>query len=219
MTASAIATAIGCLAIRDHRRQRAQRRGLFNKCRDVLTNARISFGDDDFPSLEGSHEQYALRADLIPDTMTIRRLPQLWLCVTLFNKRPGRPEFAVLVRPSGNDFFSLTQRFHHRLNPTSGMPWEVLVRGDGDGAQALLQSLAQPLAELLSDPRTKEVAITERGLRIIRQAAEGQRGEHLLLRQAVFDDAGVSAFDLETIVTALERLCERLAGKVEERAA
>ena len=52
----------------------------------------------------------------------------------------------------------------------------------------------------------KEVAITERGLRIVRQAGEGKRGEHLLLRQAIFETAGVPREDLEHILDQLEQL-------------
>jgi hypothetical protein len=47
------------------------------------------------------------------------------------------------------------------------------------------------LAHILSDPRVKEVAISERGLRIVRQTSQGKRGEYLLLRQSVFENATV----------------------------
>ena len=52
----------------------------------------------------------------------------------------------------------------------------------------------------------KEIAVTREGMRIIRQADQGRRGEHLLLRQAVFDKAGVSAETLESVLAEIETL-------------
>jgi hypothetical protein len=62
-------------------------------------------------------------------------------------------------------------------------------------AEALCHDLVAVLARLLADPRVKEVTLTPKGARIVRQVAEGQRGEHLLLRQAVFGDAMVERAD------------------------
>jgi hypothetical protein len=81
----------------------------------------------------------------------------------------------------------------------------VSIRGDR-GAGRLLAELSEALGAILADPRVKEVAITERGLRIVRQAGEGKRGEHLLLRQALFERANVSRADLESVLQPLETL-------------
>ena len=67
------------------------------------------------------------------------------------------------------------------------------MRGAGRNPQALLDRMAPTLGAILADPRIKEIAVTPKGLRLVRQAGEGRRGEHLLLRQAVFDDAAVTA--------------------------
>ncbi len=66
--------------------------------------------------------------------------------------------------------------------------------------------LAPTLAEALADPRIKEIAITPRGLRIIRQAGEGKRGDHLLLRQSVFENAVVPRQDLATVLDHLQAI-------------
>ena len=205
------AAVLGAMAVRDHWRLRASRRGLLEPCRRILFGAEITLGGDDFPKIIGQYGGRRVQAELIPDTMTIRRLPQLWLSVTLMEKLPGIYGFAVLARPSGNDFYSLTESFEQSLTPPAGFPWEVLIRGEHVTAQAHLETLAPDLGAILADPCIKEVAVTAKGVRIVRQAAEGRRGEHLLLRQAIFDDAVVSAQEFLRCLGQLEFLAARVA--------
>jgi hypothetical protein len=182
----------------------------------ALTDSRISLGSDGFPRLDGAHNGHRVRAELIPDTMTIRRLPQLWLSMTLLARLPVEASFAVLVRPSGADFYSLTEEFLHTVAPPAGFPWEVRIRGNNPRSSALVEQLAAPIAAWLADPRVKEIAMTPKGLRIVRQAGEGRRGEYLLLRQAMFDNADVSATDVSTLLSGLERLRREVLSRVEK---
>lgn len=205
LIALAAIAAIILVSYREHRGVLAARRCLLNGCVGVLDKAQLTHGGDGFPRLAGQYEGRAVRVELIPDTMTIRRLPQLWLSVSLLDRNPGVAGFSVLVRPTGNEFYSLNPRFAHRHEPPPGFPAEVLIRGDR-GAGRLLAELSKPLGTILADPRVKEVAVTERGLRIVRQAGEGKRGEHLLLRQALFENANVTHTHLESVLHHLETL-------------
>jgi len=205
LIALAAIAAVILISYREHRGVLAARRRLLNSCAGVLERAELSHGGDGFPRLAGQYEGRPVRVELIPDTMTIRRLPQLWLSVSLLDRNPGVAGFSILVRPTGNEFYSLNTHFSHRYEPPPGFPAEALIRGDR-GAGRLLAELSAPIGAILADPRVKEVAITERGLRIVRQAGEGKRGEHLLLRQALFENANVSHTDLESVLHHLETL-------------
>ena len=112
----------------------------------------------------------------------------------------------MLVRPAGTEFYSLTSQYDHRLAKPRGLPDEVLIRGSGPAAQPLLDRTASVLGRIFSDPKVKEVAVTARGLRLVWQANEGRRGEHLLLRQSVFDGDGVAARDFEYLLDQLQSL-------------
>lgn len=192
--------------MRDHSALRNSRRGILDACKSTIDGARLTHGGDDFPNLHGLWRGRRVHAAIIPDTMTIRRLPQLWLSLTYFEERPNLPEFAVLVRPAGTEFYSLTSQFELRLEKSRGFPDEVLIRGNGPAAQALLNRTGHVLARILSDPKVKEVAVTSRGLRLVWQAGEGRRGEHLLLRQSVFDGDGVSAQDFAYLLDQMQAL-------------
>jgi hypothetical protein len=207
------------IAIRDHRRAVAARRALLDDCRGVLDEERWTAGADGFPALEGRAFGHPVTVALIPDTMVVRRLPQLWLSVTVLDAMPRAPSLSLLARPSGNEFYAGTHQLPNRVEPPTGLPLDVMIRGDGVRAHALCQRLGGFLASFLAEPSVKEITLTARGVRIVRQVAEGRRGEHLLLRQAVFDLAQVerSVF-VQTLRDAAALAAQRTAA-VEERAA
>lgn len=202
----AFAGAVGALTMREHRLLRGTRRSLLDPCAGVLDGAEIRHGGDGFPSLAGLRRGRRVHVEMIPDTIVPRRLPQLWVSVTLLDTLAEIPSLAVLVRPAGYEFYSLTSSLTYPLDAPEALPQEVLVRGSDARAEQLLRQLAPQLAASLADPRVKEIAMTGKGMRIVSQAAEGRRGEHLLLRQAVFDGASVPARDLVRLLEQLEML-------------
>lgn len=215
----AMALLVAVVGVREHRAIKAARRSALDRCCEILDGARLSHGEDGFPRLDGRYQGRAVLVRLVPDTMTIRRLPQLWLEVTLLASRPGLPGFAALVRPSGNDYYSLTERFSLLLVPPAPFPDEVLVKGSDARAIGLLGALAAAVGEALRDARVKEFAMTERGSRLLRQVAEGKRGEHLLLRQADFAGAAVDPQDLGVLLDQLTAIDQAIDGEREEKAA
>lgn len=207
------------MAIREHRNLRAGRRSLLDDCRGILQAGTLQHGSDDFPRLDGRWRGSKVNVELIPDTMTIRRLPQLWLSVTWLAPMPCQGAFAALVRHSGYEFYGLTSRFEHRLEPPQGLPSEIIIRGKDAMSQELLDAMQEPLAAIFADPKVKEVDVTPKGVRIIRQTVEGRRGEHLLLRQAMFDGAHVTASDLKQTLAQLEDLRATISENEGARAA
>ncbi len=194
------------LALREHGRMRRRRRGLLDACAPMLSDVALRHGGDDFPMLTGRVNGRALDVRLVSDAMTIRRLPQLWLQVTALEPLDIGSGLAALVRPNGSEFYSLTSQFEHTLAAPAAFPPEIIVRGESAQAAHLLDRLAGAMAAILADPAIKEIAVTRKGLRIVRQAGEGRRGEYLLLRQAVFDAADVPAADLARILEEIETL-------------
>lgn len=69
-----------------------------------------------------------------------------------------------------------------------------------------LDRITPDLVALLRDPKIKEVVISPRGVRIVRQFAQGSRGQHLILRQSVFEGAGFEAGELENVLHAIARI-------------
>jgi len=214
-----LAGAVGACAVREHRLMRGARLSLLDRCANVVDGAEIRHGRDGFPTLVGSHGGKHVRLELISDTMVIRRLPQLWASLTLLDTLTAVPSLAILVRPAGYEFYSLTSRLTFALGTPAAFPQEVLIRGSDARAEPLLEQLSPQLASILADPRVKEIAITCRGLRIISQVGEGRRGDYLLLRQAVFDDAGVRPSELSKRLEELEALQDAIEAHKWKQAA
>jgi len=205
-------TALALLARHERRLVKARRGAILDPVLGQFRDAEQKFDGAGIPSLDGYYGGQHLHIELIPDTMTIRRLPQLWVSVTALQPigRAAGAGLAILVRPSGSDYYSLTERMHHRLDLPVGFPWECLLRGEGEAAQATLAAIAPVAADVLADPKVKEIAVTSRGVRLIYQLAEGKRGHHLLLRQSDFEGASLEPQLLENIADALERLTKAL---------
>jgi hypothetical protein len=210
---------VGILAAREHRAALGARRSLLDRCAHVLDDAKIRVGRDGFPRLAGRRGGRDVVLDVIPDTMVMRRLPQLWASLTVLESVANTPNLAVLVRPAGYEFYSLTTELSYALDAQADLPREILVRASDARGEGLLHRLTPTLADILADPSVKEVAVTRRGLRLIWQLGEGRRGEHLLLRQAVFDGAELSAGDLTKRLGELDTLRRTLEMEKERRVA
>ena len=208
---------VALLGYRQSAAQRADRRGLLDDCRALLDGGHIRHGHDGFPRLDGRFDGRLVRAELIPDSMTIRRLPQLWLSLTIIEPRRDMPDLGLMVRPSGTEFYALTPDFEERLNPPAGLPDEIMIRGKGSAAQMLLNFHGRYIGGILGDQRVKEIAVTAKGLRLVWQLSEGRRGEHLLLRQSIFDDAGVRPEALSHLLVSLCGLSDAIGATTETK--
>lgn len=204
--------AVAWLAHRERQSIRGRRRVILEPVVPLFENAIFTSDGAGIPKLEGRYRDLHLKLDLIPDTMTIKRLPQLWLSVTAIKPlQITDAGIAILIRPSGADFYSLTEKMAEHLDPPPSLPWECLVRGETDKSALTLAKIAPEAARILADPKVKEIAATQRGVRIVTQLAEGKRGQHLLLRQCDFEGAELTPARLDALVTSLKKLLAALA--------
>lgn len=192
---------IAVFAMREHRSAIAKRHNLLAEAKNVLQDAEMRLAPDHFPIVSGRLDDGRMvRLELIPDTLVTRRLPQLWLKVTIAERiERGGPAIGALARPTGSEYYSLVHDLPEWLPPPEvGTP--MLMRGDGKASSIELVSVASYFRSLFSDARVKEAVITPRATRLLYQAAEGERAAHLFLRQARF---ALDAVPAETIRLAL----------------
>lgn len=203
---------MGVRAAGDHRTALAQRRGMLDDAAGLFAGAGIVHSPDQFPVLTGQRNGRRAKVELIADTMVTRRLPQLWLRVTVSERAEcARPTIGALARPTGAEYYSLV----HDM-PVWMMPPEtkasLLMRGDGTATPLQTARVSALFRSLFIDPQVKEAVITPRGTRIIRQAAQGEPGAHKVLRQARFP---VTSVPKELVRQALDE-AEALAAVLEE---
>lgn len=202
--------ATAAMARRERRATRAHRTTIFDPCLAAFEESRKTIGRDGFPKIEGRIDGRSVTLKAVPDSLTTKRLPQLWALVTLKAQLPIESDVAVLVRPTGAEFFALTHRMRARLSLPPSWPGEAMVRGSRLAAQGLVDAVEAPVAGLLTDPKVKEVAVTRRGLRIVYQVDQGKRGEYLLLRQCAFADCELPPATLARLLEHLRKIEETL---------
>lgn len=178
---------MGARALRDHRSAMEERHGLLDAVAEIFAQAHITFGRDHFPILTGRLEDgRSVKVELIGDTMVTRRLPQLWLRVTLKELEVReRPTVGALARPTGAEYYSLVHDMPEWMTPPD-IEASLLMRGDGKASGWQVARVSALFRTLFADRAVKEAVITPRGSRIIRHAAQGEAGAHKVLRQARF---------------------------------
>lgn len=202
--------ALATMAARDHRNALRERASLLDGLADFFEGGRVETGADGFPTLTGRlPDRREIVVSLLPDTLVMRRLPQLWLIVTLSERvEKPRPSIGALARHTGAEFYSRVLKFPERL----GVPGlEALhLRGERRYAASDLERIGGVLGSIFHDPQMKEIAATPRGVRVVRQVSEGERGAHLLLRQARFADGRPSPDILARSIADADALREAL---------
>ena len=102
-----IAAALAVLVLyyrRDQQRRRASRGALFEPAYGLFQSYRVVQERADFPVLTGRYRDHDFQIDAIIDTLTFRKIPVLWLRVTLLRALPGIAATDILVRVQNNEF-------------------------------------------------------------------------------------------------------------------
>ena len=199
--------------LREHRAALAARARLLDGVTHAVIDPELTVGPDGFPRLTGRlPDRRHVTVELLPDTMVVRRLPQLWLVVTIRERlEVRRPSLGALARSTGAEFYAWTHELPDLVDHPLAMQSSLLVRAAGPLRAADRERGCAALAEIFADPLIKEAVATPRAVRVVRQAAEGERGAHLLLRQARFHGGPVERDGLRRALAAADVLGQALA--------
>jgi hypothetical protein len=155
-----------------------------------------------FPRLSGRYRNFSVQIQPVVDTLAIRRLPALWLLVTLQDRLPLKARFDMMMRPAGPTTFSNFDHLPHTLQHPDGFPEHAVIRTD-DADEVLPSSLVKSHLAPFFGPYAKELLITENGLRIVWLLAEAERARYGIFRQAEF---GTPEIDHGVLQDILDRL-------------
>jgi len=202
---------LALMGIREHRDAMACRHRLLDEAVSLLFEAEITIGPDQFPIATGRiADGRRVKIELIGDSMITRRLPQLWLRVTLYDSGTyRRPLIGALARPTGGEYYSLVHDMREWMAPPK-TGTSMLMRGDGSVTPWQAERVLGHFSTLFADPQVKEAVISPNGVRIMRQAAQGERAAHLFLRQSRFVIASVPVEDISTAIAMAGTLAEVL---------
>lgn len=159
-------------------------------------------GAVEFPRMSGTYLGFPIQIYPLVDTLATRRLPALWLMVTLQDKLPVKALFDMMMRPAGPTTFSNFDHLPHTLDHQEGFPEHAVIRTD-NAEDVLHASLIAPHLEPFFGPRAKELLITQNGLRIVWLLAEAERARYGVLRQAEFGEVQIESLLVRDILDRL----------------
>ena len=181
--AGALAVA-GCIKVRAALAERRRTRlHWFDRCLALLTDIDLRAAPHGFARVAARYNGIAVDLQALPDALAVRKLPVLWLMVSMPVPLPVGATISILRRPSGTETFSPSDRLPCGLTPPPGFPGQIAMRTDNPHGLPDA-GILQAQACLFADDCVKELVISPKGVRIVRMADEADRGRYLLYRDA-----------------------------------
>lgn len=184
---------------RDRARVRAARAALFDRCLDLFDDRRLRQDAVDMPVLDGVYRGRAFRIVPIIDHINLRKVPSLWLLVTLRETVPYEGVLDFLVRPQNTEFYSPSADLPVMLPAQAGWPEHAALRTDRPDAAPPVDLVGRHI-DFFDDPYAKELLIAPGGVRLVYQANQARRSHYLVLRQAEFEDLSLDPERLRALM-------------------
>ena len=188
--------------IAESRARTKARARYFDAVKPLFDGGEVRLQPTGFPRMTGRQQGLSFDLQVIPDTLTFRKLPALWVLVTLPEPTPLHATLNLMARPSGNEPFTRFTTLPQSLPTPDCLPKEVSVRSD-DATRIPPADLIARHADLFADPRIKELVLSPKGLRIVFLAEEADRGRYLIFREA---EMGMTPLDPARLTPILDRL-------------
>src|SRR5258706_4156195 len=212
-----VAVAVGAAATlffvhrRDRDRARAQRGQFFARCLHLFESYRVTQNGLAYPVMSAKYRGHAVRLEPLVDDIAWRKIPSLWLKVTVLTPNPCRGVFDFLVRPRGVEFYSPSSELPHTLRVPEEWPQDALLSTDDPERTAAIADIAPHMSHIC-DPQMKRLLITPRGTRLVRQIWQADRSHYLVLRQAKFEGRSVEPSILASLLDAAIEVSRSLAA-------
>ena len=178
------------------------RAAYFDSVQSLFSGGEKRIEPTGFPRMSGRREDLAFDLQAVPDTLTFRKLPALWVMVTLTERLPLTATLDLMARPSGNEPFTRFASLPQSLPALPGLSTEVAIRCDDARALPPADLLTRH-ARLFDDPTVKELVLSPKGLRIVILAEEADRGRYLIFREA---EMGMTPLATHRLIPLLDRL-------------
>lgn len=155
-----------------------------------------------FPRLTAHLGPHAFDLQATPDSLTFRKLPALWVMLTLPEPGLAQATLDIMARPAGGEPFSHYARLPQSLPCPPSLPEGTGLRSD-NAALVPPEALLAPHLGLFADPKVKELVISPKGLRLVVLADEAERGRYLIFRDG---EVGLTPLGAERLTPLLDTL-------------
>ncbi len=191
------------------RRREASRAGYFNEIAALFDAHEIVLLPTGFPRLKGWRNGKPLILTVLPDPLSFRKLPALWVVASLPTPLPVRASLDFMARPTGTETFSRFSELPHALPTPAWLPPWVAIRSD-DATKVPPESFLRDHVDLFANPAVKELVISPNGLRLVFLAEEADRNRYLLFRDSELGNAPLSPRILMPLLDKLSAIASAL---------
>lgn len=195
---------------RHHQQVLRDRSALLNDCDKVLNIMQTQNDRAGFPQLLGEFAGNTVALRLEVDNLTPRKLPIMWLHITLLRMKGATGSLDVLVRPQPSDVFSPGWNWQKTVTPPKN--WPQHARYSSQGRVPPLQAIDNDVRTLFADQHAKELLITPESIRLTYLVRQADRGHYLLLRTADFDMQPIDSAEIGACLRQLQTLMLNLDG-------
>ncbi len=185
--------------------RKAARASYFSASTSLLKNLRSQTQPTGFPRIAGRYRGLNFDLQALPDTLTFRKLPALWVMVTVTEPQPLSGETHIMARATGQESFSTYAQMPSEVNLPQGLPPDCTLRCTDRLALPSSETLTK-IAHLFTDPRVKEAVLSPKGLRLVILAEEAERTAYLIFRDAELGRMPLPAQRLQSLLETLSDL-------------
>ncbi|WP_272001697.1 hypothetical protein [Roseovarius sp. ZX-A-9] len=196
-------------------RARSGTRGAFlNDCHALLSQPRTQTAPTGYPRLAGKYHGVEADIQVMSDTLTFRKLPALWVLVTLPGPLPIGATVDLMIRPMGVEPFSRFHKLNTQVDRPEDFPEDCAIRTDSK-ADMPSEALVRAHLHLFDDPTVKELVISPKGVRLVFLADEAQRSRYLIYRD---NEMGQVPLPADRLASKLDALLTLRADVLDEDA-
>lgn len=184
-------------------RTRSERRAAFlDSCKALFSGGTKAIAETGFPRMAGTYKGHAFDLQVVPDTLNFRKLPALWVLVTLTEAQAVKGTLDIVLRPRGIEPFSNFSNLAVQIDIPPGFPEDCALRCDDPDTMPSVDMVRRHLA-LITHGAGKELVISPKGLRAVVMADEAQRSSYLLFRDS---EMGLEPVQPEIVARLLDGL-------------
>lgn len=171
---------------------------LLDDCLNLLAAPDMQQHGLEFPKLNGLYEGHNISLELLVDTLAVRKVPPLWLTVTVKGKQSISGSLDIIVRPQNSEFYSPSWQWDGNLQAPDHWPAHSSIKYQQEPAS--LDVLGQFVPDLFKDEHMKELLVMPQFVRLTYLAKQADRGEYMIMRNSVFESTPIDKTIVEQLI-------------------
>lgn len=174
------------------------RNHVFDGCLGLFEHAQATQDKANLPVLKGRYAGFDIALSIVEDTLGWRKLPPLWLLIKVVANQPSIGTLDLIVRPSNNEFYSPSWQWDGNLAIPISWPQHAIIKYEDEPVDIV--SIEAYIPQLFMDEKMKELLITPTMVRFTYMVNQAERGEYLIMRNAVYQDVPIDKSVVEQLL-------------------